>query len=43
MAAQIPKDALGGFGQSERMRQLVPKLADITGDRLKSMDANGTY
>ena len=41
MAAQIPKEALGGFGQSERMQQLVPKLADITGERLKSMDVNG--
>lgn len=41
MADQIPKDALGGFGQSDRMQQLIPKLADITGDRLKSMDANG--
>jgi len=41
MANKIPKEALGGFGQSERMIQLIPKLADITGDRLKSMDANG--
>jgi len=41
MADQIPKAALGGFGQSERMQQLVPKLADITGERLKSMDDNG--
>lgn len=41
MADQIPKEALGGFGQSDRMRQLVPKLADITGERLKSMDDNG--
>src|ERR1700744_1830768 len=41
MAAQIPKEALGGFGQSERMQQLVPKLADITGERLRSMDDNG--
>jgi predicted TIM-barrel fold metal-dependent hydrolase len=41
MAAQIPKDALGGFGQSERMQQLTPKLADITGERLQSMDATG--
>src|ERR1700712_1562022 len=41
MANQIPKDALGGFGQSERMQQLIPKLDDITGERLKSMDANG--
>ena len=41
MAAKIPKEALGGFGQSERMQQLIPKLADITGERLRSMDANG--
>jgi predicted TIM-barrel fold metal-dependent hydrolase len=41
MAEKIPKEALGGFGQSGRMQQLIPKLADITGERLKSMDANG--
>jgi predicted TIM-barrel fold metal-dependent hydrolase len=41
MAEKIPKDALGGFGKSERMQQLIPKLADITGERLKSMDTNG--
>ncbi|WCT12945.1 amidohydrolase family protein [Mucilaginibacter jinjuensis] len=41
MANKIPKEALGGFGQSERMQQLTPKLADITGERLKSMDDNG--
>jgi len=41
MANKIPKAALGGFGQSERMQQLTPKLADITDERLKSMDANG--
>ena len=41
MSNKIPKEALGGFGQSERMQQLSPKLADITGDRLKSMDDNG--
>ena len=41
MADKIPKVALGGFGQSERMQQLMPKLADITGKRLKSMDDNG--
>ncbi|NVM66690.1 hypothetical protein FHW88_005008 [Mucilaginibacter sp. SG538B] len=41
MAGQIPTEKLGGFGQNERMKQLVPKLADITGDRLTSMDANG--
>jgi predicted TIM-barrel fold metal-dependent hydrolase len=41
MTEKIPKEALGGFGQSERMQQLIPKLADITGERIKSMDANG--
>lgn len=41
MVDQIPKDALGGFGQSAAMQQIAPKLADITGDRLKSMDTNG--
>ena len=41
MADKIPKDALGGFGQSEVMQRIAPKLADITGDRLKSMDDNG--
>lgn len=40
MARQIPKEVLGCFGQSEGMQQLTPKLADITGDRLRSMDAN---
>jgi hypothetical protein len=28
MAGQIPKAALGGFGESERMQQLSGKLAD---------------
>ena len=41
MTAKIPKEALGGFGQSEVMQRLAPKLADITGERLRSMDANG--
>jgi len=41
MADKIPKDALGGFGQSEVMQRLASKLADITGERLKSMDDNG--
>nr|WP_199082543.1 amidohydrolase family protein [Pedobacter sp. ASV19] len=41
MTGKIPKSALGGFGQSERMQQLIAKLADITGERLNSMDANG--
>lgn len=41
MANQIPKEALGGFGQSAAMQQINSKLADITNDRLKSMDVNG--
>lgn len=41
MTAKLPAEALGGFGQSEVMQRLAPKLADITGERLKSMDANG--
>jgi predicted TIM-barrel fold metal-dependent hydrolase len=41
MANQIPKDALGGFGTSAVMERLAPKLEDITGERLKSMDDNG--
>jgi predicted TIM-barrel fold metal-dependent hydrolase len=41
MTGQLPQAALGSFGQSERMQQLKPKLADITGERLKSMDENG--
>jgi predicted TIM-barrel fold metal-dependent hydrolase len=40
MADKIPKEALGGFGQSAVMQRIAPKLADITGERLKSMDAN---
>jgi len=41
MAGQIPPEKLGGFGQNARMKQLAPKLEDITGERLASMDANG--
>ena len=41
MAVQIPREALGNFGQSPRMRQLVPLLEDINGERLASMDRNG--
>ena len=41
MVDKIPKAALGGFGQSPAMQRIAPKLADITGDRLQSMDANG--
>jgi predicted TIM-barrel fold metal-dependent hydrolase len=41
MADKIPKEALGGFGQSAAMQQIAPRLADITGARLKSMDDTG--
>lgn len=41
MSEQIPKNALGNFGQSEVMQRLAPKLEDITQDRLKSMNDNG--
>jgi predicted TIM-barrel fold metal-dependent hydrolase len=41
MSNKISKEALGGFGQSEVMQRIAPKLADITGERLDSMDANG--
>jgi predicted TIM-barrel fold metal-dependent hydrolase len=41
MATKIPKEALGGFGRSANMQQLASKLADITGERLKSMDETG--
>ena len=41
MAGKISKEALGGFGQSPVMPKLVPKMADVTGERLKSMDDNG--
>jgi predicted TIM-barrel fold metal-dependent hydrolase len=41
MTGKIPKEALGNFGQSEVMQRLAPKLADVTGERLQSMDANG--
>lgn len=41
MANKIPKEALGGFGKSEAIQRIAPKLADITGERLNSMDVNG--
>ncbi|MET1055097.1 MAG: amidohydrolase family protein [Pedobacter sp.] len=41
MTGKISKETLSGFGQSARMQQLIPKLADITGERLQSMDDNG--
>ena len=41
MTGKIPKEALGGFGQSAAMQQIIPKLADITGERLASMNDSG--
>ncbi|WP_461452470.1 amidohydrolase family protein [Mucilaginibacter sp.] len=41
MAEKIPKAALGGFGQSPVMQRIAPKLADITGERLQSMNDTG--
>jgi len=41
MTSKIPAAALGGFGQSAAMQRLAPKLADVTGERLQSMDDNG--
>jgi predicted TIM-barrel fold metal-dependent hydrolase len=41
MTSQIPKEALGGHDNSAMMQQMAPKLADIDGERLKSMDENG--
>ncbi|WP_214069923.1 amidohydrolase family protein [Mucilaginibacter sp. dw_454] len=41
MTAKITDSAKGSFGQSEVMKKLTPKLADVTGERLKSMDDNG--
>lgn len=41
LASLVPQEALGNFGKSPRMQQLLPKLEDITGDRLQSMDRNG--
>jgi len=37
----LPAEALAAFGQSPAMQQILPKLADVTGERLKSMDDNG--
>jgi len=41
MTEKIPKEALGNFGQSAAMQQTIPKLADITGERLVSMNDSG--
>jgi predicted TIM-barrel fold metal-dependent hydrolase len=37
----LPAAALASFGQSPAMQQIIPKLAEISGERLKSMDDNG--
>jgi uncharacterized protein len=41
LTRRLPADALGGFAQSPVMQQLAPKLADVAGERLRSMDENG--
>jgi uncharacterized protein len=43
LTSQIPKTLLpdNSFDRSPMMEKLAPKLADITGDRLQSMDQNG--
>ncbi len=37
----IPEEIIGDQTKSPMMQKLAPKLADITGERLKSMDDNG--
>jgi predicted TIM-barrel fold metal-dependent hydrolase len=41
LTSLLPAAALASFGQSPAMQQIIPKLADISGERLKSMDDNG--
>jgi len=41
MTELIPKEALGNFGGSPMMQKIAPKLADITNERLTSMDDTG--
>jgi len=43
LTSQIPKDLLAkhSFDRSPMMEKIAPKLADITGERLLSMDENG--
>jgi predicted TIM-barrel fold metal-dependent hydrolase len=43
LTSQIPKELMGKhlIDHSPMMQQLSPKLADITGERLRSMDDNG--
>jgi len=41
MISQIPKEKLGGHDQSPMMQRIAPKLADVTGERLQTMDESG--
>ena len=41
MTQQIPKDKIGGHDASPMMQKIAPKLADIDGERLQSMDESG--
>ncbi|MHB8208725.1 amidohydrolase family protein [Mucilaginibacter sp.] len=41
LTSLLPSGAVASFGQSPAMQQIKPKLADVTGERLKSMDDNG--
>src|SRR5580658_5824316 len=43
LTRQIPKELIAkrSIEHSPMMQQLLPKLADITGERLRSMDDNG--
>ncbi|MEX8548404.1 MAG: amidohydrolase family protein [Mucilaginibacter sp.] len=41
MTKLISEEVLGSFGQSPAMQKIAPKLADITNERLTSMNENG--
>jgi len=41
MASLMPEELLRSFGQHPAMQKMAPVLADITGERLTSMNANG--
>lgn len=41
MTSLIPEELLRSFGQHPAMQKMAPVLADITGERLTSMNANG--
>jgi len=43
LTSQIPKDLMAkhSFNRSTMMEKIAPKLADISGERLRSMDDNG--